>query len=62
MLAHSGFLVRSHPDCLFAGLAGCLDLLHGPHDFLESKIGGLGDGAVPNDYAVAATSTRTKAG
>jgi len=62
MLAHSGFVVGSHLDCLFPGLAGCRDPLRGPRDFIESKAGSLGDGIVPNDDAVAATSTRVKAG
>jgi len=62
MLAHGGVVVRSHPDCLFAGLAGCHSPLPGPRYFIESKAGSLGDGIVPNDYAVAATSTRVKAG
>ena len=37
-------------------------LYDGPHDFIESKAGSLGDGIVPNVHAVAATSTRVKAG
>ena len=54
--------MRSHPDYLFAGLAGCHYPLHGPHDLIEPKDGSLGDGVVPNDYAVAATSTQIKTG
>ena len=46
----------------FAGLAGCHNPLRGPRYFIESKAGSLGDGIVPNVYAVAATSTRVKAG
>ena len=62
MFAHRGFVVRSHPDCLFPGLADCHCPLRGPSDFIEPKAGSLGDGIVPNDYAVAATSAQAKAG
>jgi hypothetical protein len=59
---HCGFGVRSHSDCLFAGFAGCHDPIYSPRNFIEPKTGSLGDGFVANDDAVAATSTRVKAG
>ena len=61
VFAHGGVVVRSHPDGLFAGLAGCRNPLRGPRDFIESKARSFRDGIGANDYAVAATSTRVKA-
>ena len=62
MFAHGGFVVRSHPDCPFAVLAGCHNPLQRPHDPIEPKAGSFGDGVVANDDAVAATSTQIKTG
>jgi hypothetical protein len=49
-------------DRMLSGLAGCRNPLRGPRDFIESEAGSFGDGIGANDYAVAATSTRVKAG
>ena len=62
VFAHGGFVVRSHLDCFFPGLAGCHNPLRDTRAFIESKAGNLGNGIVSNVYAVAATSTRAKAG
>src|SRR5438128_1316247 len=62
VFAQSQFVIRSHPDCLFAVLAGGHHPLHRPPDSIKPKAGSFSDGIVPHDDALAATSTRLKTG
>src|SRR5689334_6881211 len=59
---HGGIAVHYHPNCLFANFAGSRNPLRGPRDCIESKAGSFGDRTCPNEHALAATSTRLKAG